>query len=360
MTKCRTGVYGIRNRVTGGMYVGSTADSFQQRFKVHRKQLRERRHHNHYLQTIFDKRGADALEYLILEEVPPDREAVLLAEQRWIDFYKSNPNTICYNVAPTAWSNKGYRRSEDAIRRTAEASAREFDGLIAPDGTEYSPIFNLSKFCTQHALNYGNIYEVLIGERRHHKGWTSIIHRQTPIIVRGQKYCLVVPSGELHEIDNLTAFAYEHQLSRAGLSNVLAGKRRQHHGWRAANPRQLPTLTPLQIKNRERWLRALGLFEAGLTYKQIAEELAYKDAKGAYGAVASALKLIGKHRDDVLKHRQPTKRRLKIEEKWTTALAMKRSGYSYREIAEKLNYKDFTGAYHAVKRAKVLEAMKIE
>ena len=44
--------------------------------------------------------------------------------------------------------------------------------LISPEGIEYKlPCYK--PFCREHDLNIGNIYAVLHGKRKHHKGWTG-------------------------------------------------------------------------------------------------------------------------------------------------------------------------------------------
>lgn len=49
-------------------------------------------------------------------------------------------------------------------------SAKQFT-LISPDGVEMD-IRNMTKFCKANNLTRANIHKVLIGERKHHKGWT--------------------------------------------------------------------------------------------------------------------------------------------------------------------------------------------
>jgi hypothetical protein len=52
---------------------------------------------------------------------------------------------------------------------TAEKRSKEF-ALISPKGKIYTGK-NIRKFCREHDLNQGNINQVLVGNKLHHKGW---------------------------------------------------------------------------------------------------------------------------------------------------------------------------------------------
>ena len=63
------GIYGIRNRATGRMYVGQTA-SIRPRLLAHLSNLRGRRHIKLKLQMDWDNYGPDAFDWLVLELLP--------------------------------------------------------------------------------------------------------------------------------------------------------------------------------------------------------------------------------------------------------------------------------------------------
>jgi hypothetical protein len=44
--------------------------------------------------------------------------------------------------------------------------------FVAPDGSVHTGN-NLRAFCRLHTLDYSNIYQVLMGARKHHKGFTA-------------------------------------------------------------------------------------------------------------------------------------------------------------------------------------------
>jgi GIY-YIG catalytic domain len=64
------GVYGIRHVESGKLYVGSTTcvGGFRERFRLHTKSLKAGKHSNKYLQNAWNKHGAIAFEFFIIEE----------------------------------------------------------------------------------------------------------------------------------------------------------------------------------------------------------------------------------------------------------------------------------------------------
>ena len=43
--------------------------------------------------------------------------------------------------------------------------------LVGPDGMQHE-VKNVSQFCRKHNLDRGNLYRVILGMRRHHRGFT--------------------------------------------------------------------------------------------------------------------------------------------------------------------------------------------
>ena len=113
-----SGIYAIRNLVTGKMYVGSAID-FAKRFKNHRSALTNGKH-NPKLQNSWNKHGAGAFVFEILEVVE-DKALLLTIEQQWLDKFKSY-GPAGYNVALFASAPmRGRKRSAVSIEKTAAA-----------------------------------------------------------------------------------------------------------------------------------------------------------------------------------------------------------------------------------------------
>lgn len=85
----KTGVYAIIiNNII--RYVGSTFYSLESRKSNHLANLRKNKHHNHNLQTEFNKYGESKTQFKVIEYYDGhDRLELLGKEKHWIDYYKS-------------------------------------------------------------------------------------------------------------------------------------------------------------------------------------------------------------------------------------------------------------------------------
>jgi group I intron endonuclease len=91
-------VYRIVNLVNGKFYVGSTVDQAG-RFRVHRKRLNRGTHHSKHLQAAWQKYGATAFAFEVVEHVA-HAENLRVAEQRWLDAHVGSDQ--CYNFSKDA------------------------------------------------------------------------------------------------------------------------------------------------------------------------------------------------------------------------------------------------------------------
>jgi group I intron endonuclease len=94
------GIYKIVNKVNGKCYIGSSNNIFN-RWRYHKRLLKENRHDNGHLQTSWNKYGSDEFEFSIIEETLKDK--LLEREQKYLDICKVNP-TLYYNIAYDALS----------------------------------------------------------------------------------------------------------------------------------------------------------------------------------------------------------------------------------------------------------------
>lgn len=111
-----TGVYLIENLANGRRYVGS-ANSLKKRFREHRRQLSEGRHHSRFLQRAWNKYGPLFFRFRVVAYC--SRDDLLFYEQRLIDGLKPD-----YNTSPTAGSQLGYRHTEETRRKMSVARRR--------------------------------------------------------------------------------------------------------------------------------------------------------------------------------------------------------------------------------------------
>jgi group I intron endonuclease len=87
-------IYQITNMINGKYYIGS-AGSFERRQWQHKYDLKRGAHKNPRLQAAWNKYGADAFVFEILEVVP-DGENQLKAEDVWLAQHVGQPD--CYNI----------------------------------------------------------------------------------------------------------------------------------------------------------------------------------------------------------------------------------------------------------------------
>lgn len=134
-----SGIYSITHVASGRKYVGQ-ARHFGRRWGCHRSQLRRGVHHSSVLQRAWDKYGADAFVFAVLERVAPD--LLCDREQHWIDTLSP-----AFNLKPTStpgWS--GMHHSDEAkakisrFRKTDPEARRQLAALhAAKRGVPRSP-----------------------------------------------------------------------------------------------------------------------------------------------------------------------------------------------------------------------------
>jgi group I intron endonuclease len=115
-----SGIYIIRNKTNGNVYIGSTS-SFSKRKNRHFRYLRTGRHENKHLQNAFNKYGEDAFEFIIVKHTTN----LLQEEQQLLNQYFGKPE--CYNICGTAGSPsvKGRIKNIEWRQKIAE-SVKQF------------------------------------------------------------------------------------------------------------------------------------------------------------------------------------------------------------------------------------------
>lgn len=114
--KC--GIYQIRNKLNGRVYVGSAIDMPKRHYQ-HWYKLSHGEHHNAYLQADWNKCGSETFEFECLEFVE-NRGDLLEREQLWL-VQKHDSQIHCYNIRKLASSNLGIKYSEESRRKLSES-----------------------------------------------------------------------------------------------------------------------------------------------------------------------------------------------------------------------------------------------
>jgi group I intron endonuclease len=86
-------IYWIKNRVNEKFYIGSTVQRYV-RWRTHRNKLKNNTHHCAHLQSAWNKYGADAFDFKVVERVA-SAEDLQAAEDRWLEKHVGQPH--CYN-----------------------------------------------------------------------------------------------------------------------------------------------------------------------------------------------------------------------------------------------------------------------
>lgn len=106
------GIYEIRNKLNGKVYVGSSID-IEKRWRKHHSTLRRRQHGNPHLQAAWNKYGEGAFVFAVLEVV--EDGALLATEQGYLDELFASGD--CYNMGQDATAPWLGRTHTDAARR---------------------------------------------------------------------------------------------------------------------------------------------------------------------------------------------------------------------------------------------------
>lgn len=124
------GIYAILRKGSSDKYVGS-AVSLGRRWASHRAALKKGDHHSKRMQAVFNKYGADLLEYVVLERVE-EKEQLLEREQHWLDALQPT-----YNTAKIAGSCLGVKLAPRSAEYLAKASASRMGKKRGPHSEEH-------------------------------------------------------------------------------------------------------------------------------------------------------------------------------------------------------------------------------
>ncbi len=109
-----SGVYCIRNTISGRVYVGSAVRP-RQRWNLHRSLLARGMHHSTKLQRSWEKYGPDAFMFEMLEQVEPS--LLVEREQAWIDKLNAACPRTGFNMAPVAGSSLGRKHPPEVLAK---------------------------------------------------------------------------------------------------------------------------------------------------------------------------------------------------------------------------------------------------
>jgi len=265
----KSGIYKILNTLNGRIYIGS-AKEFKSRWKSHARHLKSGKHSNKYLQNDFNKCGAEAFEFHILELTEGTQEERKLREQVYIDQYHDKQEQ-CYNHRKDAfapddaaiqqlrktqsqrtkelWQDPEYRaKHEEKIREFTQteeyrqklskaAKAKWTDPEFRQRAETIYQSEEFKQKVGEHskALWQDEEYRAKQSESRK-AAWDSDSERKRKASERlkarmMKTYTLRSPEGEVVTFTNMQAFCFERGLQPSGLCKVANGKWASYKGW---------------------------------------------------------------------------------------------------------------------------------
>lgn len=117
----KSGIYKIINKINGRIYIGS-AKEFKRRWSQHATSLKANKHQNKFLQSDYNKCGAEAFVFEIIETTECDKQGRLIIEERYIREHYDNGKD-CYNLCDRAISREGYKAKDPEETRLKVSAA---------------------------------------------------------------------------------------------------------------------------------------------------------------------------------------------------------------------------------------------
>jgi hypothetical protein len=272
-------IYLIRNKQNGKGYVGATKWTFKDRYPQGKWW---RWTHSPHLRCAYEKYGLEAFEVSILENDIPnetvlyEREAHYIAElgtfipggynltrgggsadpmfvreYDLIDFdgnmyhvvnlrlfcrrRKLNYSAMCSMVAGISRSSHGFALPTTPIEEIVIPDEEWTIENVETGEVEILRRGNIRKWAKERRLNPHAIEKVVYGETLVSQGW-KLASTVLPESYRGSgpkvRATLIAPNGESVKVDNVYAFAREHNLDRGQLYDLINGRALEHKGWR--------------------------------------------------------------------------------------------------------------------------------
>jgi len=222
----KSGVYKIVNVLDGKIYIGS-AKNFKKRAYQHRSSLRNNKHQNKYLQRAFNKHGADAFLFEVIEVVLGSKEKRVLAEQKHLDKYIVEDKwSQCYNLDKKAINGGGFQKYSNNEPwnkgKTGIYSKETLQKISAALTGKKNPGWGIPRSEKTKA-------KISKANSGRGNGMYGKVGKQHP---RSKPYAFVSPTGEIVSGVSLTNFCKLHNLQQSKMWAVLHEKRNHHKGWR--------------------------------------------------------------------------------------------------------------------------------
>ena len=156
------GIYMIRNKVNGKIYIGQAVDIEGDRWIRHRRELRDNKHYNEHLQRSWDKYGEESFEFSILLEC--EESDLNMYEQYYIFELMTYDPRVGYNKnyggdsgrhteetkKKISESKKGKILSEETRKKMSESHKGKNYGRIGENNPMYGKTGESNPFYGKH------------------------------------------------------------------------------------------------------------------------------------------------------------------------------------------------------------------
>ncbi len=201
-------VYCITNTKSDKVYIGSST-SVKERFYYHRYRLKRGDHTNIHLQRSWNKHGADAFEFEVIQDGIPN-ESLVEVEQLYLD-----ANDNLFNINPVA--GRPPHTPETRARMSAAAKKRDLASRVGGGGT-----FRGQKH-TQETKE--KMADAARGKRM------SAATKAKMSAAKRKTHRFVSPDGDLVIVDNLPKWCAENGLDYGAMGAVSRGFSKSNFGW---------------------------------------------------------------------------------------------------------------------------------
>lgn len=218
-----SGVYEIRNLVSGKVYVGSAVDLYMRK-AVHLSNLRNNKNlPNKYLQNAWNKYGEENFEFNILFLCAC--QDVTATEQRFLDIKQPFPwMRKGYNLNPMAANSLGHRHTEETKLKIGKISGIKNKGENNPFFGKHHSEESRQKIKEAKKGIKVHTFESRQRMSKRRKGNQCSI-KPYPAF-QHQRTREIIPAGK-----NMASLCRRHGLDPTNMSRVTRGKQKYHKGW---------------------------------------------------------------------------------------------------------------------------------
>ena len=250
----KSGVYKIYNKLNDRIYIGS-AKEFKERFKGHFSSLKNNKHSNKFLQNDFNKCGAEAFVFEVLEVIEGPKLDRTTREKEILKEYWDGCKE-CYNIQKETVSidRSCFSKTPEETSKILSSSLKKYYSNI--DNRKKHSLLLVGKKKPKRSLDHSNkIANTKIGkkasiETKEKMSFSQkskenyVIHkenylkyeekiRNAQIAAVALKHKLITPDGNLLEIINLNKFCIENGLHSSGFRNLLKkNEKSTYKGWK--------------------------------------------------------------------------------------------------------------------------------